>query len=901
MKDKNSASRVSILDAVGGRAGLSPASQRLILAGIGLLVAMIAAVALALIDTRQNALASTRTETERLSKALAEQTALAFQATDIVVSAFRDDIESQLYLTAEAMAAGMATQKFQQELARQAALMPQSDAFATIDATGHLVNYSRGWPAPPIDVSDRDYFHYFSSHDDRGVYLSAPVANRGNGRWTTYLVRRIDARSGRFLGMMLGALDLSYFRDFYKEIAQHESLAITLVDRSGRLLASYPYNLQQGQRPANLTEAWDRAIARNRPAVMIGRGLLNGEQRIISVHPLANYPVIVNVSLSTYDALADWRQQAALTALGALCAMLCMILLLRAIILQLHRLEGSEADLARNSKALSATLDHISQGIVMMDSEGRIAVCNRQALTMLDLPPGLMASSPSAESVFAYQLAAGEFSDLEERRRFRESLKTDKAVTYERRRPNGRILEVQSAPMPDGGVVRTYSDVTERRRSEERIHHLAHHDPLTSLANRTLFTAQLEEEINRANTAGHRLALLYIDLDRFKYVNDNYGHGAGDNLLVKLAERMTLTIGPSITIARTGGDEFAVILPLDAPERDASHLARDLLNAVRQPIEIDGTAFRASISIGIAHYPDHAKSASDLLRNADIALYAAKNEGTGLACAFDAGMEARQQALFRREQDLRSAFELNQFEVVYQPILVTANGQVAGAEALLRWNHPLEGPVPPADFITLAEKLGLIVPLGLWVLETACREAAHWPADTGIAVNLSPVQANSETLATEVRQILERTGIAPHRLTLEVTEGLLLEPSPTVLSAMHALRALGIRFSLDDFGTGYSGLGYLRRFPFDVIKIDKLFIQDMVEHADAAAIVNALLAVSVELGLEVVAEGIETPAQLAMLQSRHCKYVQGYLLSHPLPAAAMRRFVLMPQPISAFA
>ncbi|HTI01046.1 MAG TPA: EAL domain-containing protein [Acidisoma sp.] len=875
---------------------MSAASRRLVLAGIALLIGMIATVSIAMVDTRNHALEAARTETERLAKAIAEQTAVAFRATDIVIAAFRDEIESKTYATPEAQAAGIVTKEFQKELDRQATLLPQADAFTVVDASGHLSNYSRRWPPPHLNLSDRDYFRYFRDHDDRGIFLSKPVTNRGNGLWTAFLARRIDGPSGQFFGIMLGAMDLSYFRNFYREVAQHENLAITLVDRQGRVLASYPYDLPPGQRPKNLTAAWDRALAKPHPSVMTGPGLLDGSARIISVHPLADYPVVVNVSVSASGALAGWRQQAALTALAAVFAMLCMILLFRAIILQLRRLERSEADLARNSNTLSTTLDHISQGIVMIDGQGRVAVCNRQALAMLDLPPGLMASNPSAETVFAYQVAAGEFPDAEEEHRYRGSLYADKPVTYERQRPNGRILEVQCVPLPDGGVVRTYSDVTERRQSEERIRYLAHHDPLTQLANRTLFTARLEEEIARANQGAHRLALLYIDLDRFKYVNDSHGHGAGDALLVKLAERLTLTVGFGPTIARTGGDEFAIILPLDGPQHDASHLARDIVTAVRQPLEIDGNAFRASISIGIAHYPDHAKSASDLLRNADIALYEAKNEGTGLVRAFDAGMEARQQALFRREQDLRSAFELKQFEVVYQPILSTVSGCVAGAEALLRWHHPIHGLVPPADFITLAEKLGLIEPLGFWVLETACKEAAQWSLEIGVAVNLSPVQVNSETLARQVQQILERTGLPPHRLTLEVTEGLLLEPNPTVLSTMHALRALGIRFSLDDFGTGHSGLGYLRRFPFDAIKIDKLFIQDMVEHADAAAIVNALLAVSVELGLEVVAEGVETAAQLEMLRSRQCQYVQGFFLSPPLPAAEMRLFVLEPRP-----
>lgn len=882
------------------RATLSPASRRLILAGGALLAGMIVAVAIAIINIRHHALHDAQINTLRLSKAIAEQTGTSFQAVDIVITAFRDEIENRDYPSPEALASSTEARPLQKELQRQAELLPQAGIFAVINAEGRLVATSRTWPPPHVDLSDRSYFRYFRTHNDRGIFLSEPVANRITGIWTCLMVRRINGPSGQFLGLVVGSLDLGYFRGFYREIAQNENLAITLVSRQGLVLTSFPYDLPPGKRPSNLSEAWDKSVDQNRPSMIVGRGLMKNDRRIVSVRPLADYPVVVNVSISAAGALADWRRQTALTIIGTLCAVLCIILLLRAIILQFRRLEQSEADLALNSQTLSMTLDHINQGIVMTDSQRRVAVCNRQAIAMLDLPVDLMASKPLAETVLDYQVAKGEFPDPAKLDLYRQSLYADHPMTYERQRPNGRILEVQNRPMADGGMVRTYSDVTERRRAEERIRFLAHHDPLTQLANRTLFTARLTEEIARADAGGHRLALLYIDLDRFKYVNDSHGHGAGDSLLIKLGERLSATVGPGLTIARTGGDEFAILLPLDDPHRDAARLARDILLAVQQPLAFNGATFRVSVSIGIAHYPDHAQSASDLLRNADIALYEAKNEGTGIVRTFDAGMEARQQQLFQREQDLRSAFELGQFEVVYQPILSLKGNRVASAEALLRWHHPVEGLVPPSDFILLAERLGLIQPLGLWVMETACREAAHWPTDIGIAVNLSPMQVNNDSLASEVRQILERTGLAPHRLTLEVTEGLLLEQNPTVLRTMHALRALGVRFSLDDFGTGHSSLGYLRRFPFDVIKIDKLFVQDMVDHSDAAAIVKALLTVSADLGLDVVAEGVETMAQLTMLQHLRCPYVQGYLVSRPLAAAQMRSFVLRPWPSPAF-
>ena len=896
--------------------GLSLGSKRLIAVGAALLLAMVAAVGVAVWNMRVVALEDARQNDAKLGTAIAEQTARAIQAVDLILLQLRAQVAQQGNASEAAFRHALQTQTFQQELSRLQHSLPQSDAFSVIDAQGRLVNFSRRWPVPRIDVSDRVYFKFLRDHDESAALVTSVMRNRLTGAWTFYVVRRLDDAHGQFRGMVLGAVDLSYFQDFYQALSGGGDLGVALFSRDGGLVTSVPRDAPVGHqlRPHNV--AWDRIVASGHAGFFETKGVLRPGERLVSVNPLRDYPLVVDVAVSKSSSLAHWRQEAVLAAVGTACAALCIALLLRALTWQLRRLErsetslaernanleaarhrmesqaealrASEAHLAEKSAALTMTLDNISQGICMVDARGRVGVWNARALELLDLPADLIASRPSFEAVLAYQRATNEFVVEGVPVGVLEAVDARMSVIYERMRPNGTILEIQNIPLADGGNVVTYADVTARRRYEDKIRHLAHHDPLTDLANRTLLQQRLAEGIARAQAQAAQLALLYLDLDGFKIINDTRGHGTGDALLVQVAQRLMMAVNEGETVARTGGDEFAIAVPVDGLARSPAALARDIITRIQTPFEIGGTLCRVGVSVGIAQYPDHADDASDLLRNADIALYKAKSDGTGQFCIFDSGLEARQRRLFALEQDLRFALERNELSVVYQPIIETQSGYTAGCEALLRWHHPRHGQISPAEFIPLAERLRLIVPIGCWVLEQACGEAASWPETTHVAVNLSPVQMNHDTLIADAKGILERTGLAPERLVLEVTEGLLLEESSTVLSTMQALRALGIRFSLDDFGTGHSGLGYLRRFPFDIIKIDKLFVQDMVDQPDAEAIVGALLAVSTALNLDVIAEGVETEAQLAALRRRRCRHVQGYLLGRPVTAAEIR-------------
>ena len=901
---------------IGLWAGLSLASKRLILVGTAFLLAMVAAVWIAVWTMRVASLEIARQDDAKLGAAIAEQTARSIQAIDLILQQLRTQVYEEADPAADTLSAGLQSQATQRELSRLQHSLPQSNAFSIVDAQGQLVNISRRWPVPHTDVSDRDFFQHFRNRDDPNAFVSTVVRSRVTGSWTFYVARRLDGRHGQFLGLVVGAVNLSYFQAFYRSLSAGEDMGVALMDRNGRLVTSVLSNAPIGTQVRANNLAWDRIVASNHAGFFETKGILRPGERLVSVNPVRDYPLVVDVGVSKAKSLSHWRQQAILAAVATGCAVLCMALLLRTLMLQLRRLErseallaernahleaarrsmesqaealrASEADLAENSAVLTMTLDHINQGICMVDANGRIAVWNTRALQLLDLPAKLMESRPSFDDVLSYQHETGEFAYEPVPQYVLEARLARIPFVYERMRPNGTILEIQSVPLPEAGTVLTYSDVTARRRYEDRIRHLAHHDPLTNLSNRTVLQQRLAEGIAQAQAQSASFALLYLDLDGFKLINDTRGHGVGDALLVQVAGRLLTATSEKETVARTGGDELAITVPVDGQGRSPSTLARDIIALIQAPFEIEGALCRVSVSIGIAQFPDHATGASDLLRNADIALYKAKADGTGQYCVFDCTLEAQQQRLYALERDLRLALERDELSVLYQPILDAQSGQAAGCEALLRWHHPGYGQIPPAEFIPLAEKLRLIAPIGCWVLEQACAEAALWPGMTHVSVNLSPVHVNHETLVADVRDILARTGLAPGRLVLEVTEGLLLEESSVVLSTMRALRALGVRFSLDDFGTGHSGLGYLRRFPFDIIKIDKLFVQDMVNQPDAEAIIGALTAVSLALNLEIVAEGVETEAQLAALRRRGCRYVQGYLVGPPVPAAEIR-------------
>jgi diguanylate cyclase (GGDEF)-like protein/PAS domain S-box-containing protein len=563
---------------------------------------------------------------------------------------------------------------------------------------------------------------------------------------------------------------------------------------------------------------------------------------------------------------------------------------LRLTVQEAERLRGDEARASRAALArIRAAVESSGDPIVILEPNGAPAFVNGAAERLLGPLDGRGAGRGGLARLIL---------DPRRRRELVRALSGSGAYMAElevraRGGPLPVELRVDRILAPDGalaGFVAIGNDVSERRATERRIRHLAHHDPLTDLPNRTLFRERVEQAAAASLRSGGRVALMLVDLDRFKEVNDSLGHPAGDALLCAAAGRLRRIAPPDALVARLGGDEFALLLPTLSDDASLTGIAERIVRALAEPFALAGRSVRSGATIGVAILPDHARSPDGLLQHADLALYRAKAEGRGRLRLFDPEIARELREGRELEADLHDAIAAGQLHLVYQPRVEIATGRRVGAEALLRWNHPRRGPIAPASFVPLAEERGLIVPIGAWVLEAAAAQAASWARLGGpprVSVNLSPVQFREVDLAGLLAATIARHGLTADRLEVEITEGVLLQDTPGVLATLDRIRALGVGVALDDFGTGYASLSYLRKFRLDRLKLDRSFVCDLEADGSARAVARTVVELGHSLGMRVTAEGVETPGQLACLRALGCDEAQGFLTGRPVAADAL--------------
>jgi diguanylate cyclase (GGDEF)-like protein len=542
-----------------------------------------------------------------------------------------------------------------------------------------------------------------------------------------------------------------------------------------------------------------------------------------------------------------------------------------------------------------AALNNMSQGLLMTDRNQRLIVHNTRFLALFGIDPSAFSSGLPTNDIFAQMKASGTLgAEMVENIHLKQRGLADarQSGTFVVSGDGGHSIAISQRPIADGGWVATYEDVSEQRRAEEQIRFAAHHDALTKLPNRVLFRIRLDEMIRKLAHRDTKLTLLYLDLDRFKHVNDTLGHPIGDALLEAAGRRLLSCLRDGDVAARLGGDEFAVAyLSPDAPAA-AEQLGQRIISALSQPYKLGGHTVIVGASIGIALANDEYMNADTLQKNADMALYQAKAKGRGVCSVFEADMERQLLTRLAIEEDLRDALERQEFELLYQPLWDLSSNRIAGYEALIRWNHPVRGTVSPVHFIQIAEETGLINSIGEWVLNKACADAMKLPNDVKIAVNLSGTQFDSGNIVDIVAKALSDSGLPANRLELEITETTLLKNNETTLTLLFRLHALGLRIALDDFGTGYSSLSYLRTFPFDKIKIDQSFVREMATRTDCAAIVSSIVTLANKLNITTTAEGIETLDQLNLIRETGCTEAQGFLFSVPRPLQEVLEYFL---------
>jgi diguanylate cyclase (GGDEF)-like protein len=802
---------------------MSPrAPLRLLYACTALLILVLFATNAAVIwHLRNSELLDQENQLKNLSLILAEQADRTFRSVDLVVSSVATGMAAEGVTDGASFDRIMPSREVHLLLQQKMSGLPQIDALTLISRDGKLINFSRFWPAPEADVTDRDYFKALKGDTGLNSYVSEPVQNRVTHSWVIFLAHRVSGANGEFLGIVLGAIEMRYFEDFYKAISLGDGGSVALQQISGQLLVRFPPTDTIGKVFSNSQRLLPDGVS----GVLRESSPIDGQMRLKAAHRLSSFPVMAIATKTEEIALTNWRSIARLMSLGAL---------------------GCATAIAVAAFAFGRQWKHKAR---LADSQAELARQEERAAAMSTAM---------------------------------------------------RLAEATAL----------------------RVTHAAEHDFLTGLPNRLLLNDRVGQAIALARRYQKHAAVLFLDLDGFKHINDSLGHGVGDRLLQSIAKRLAACIRDSDTVSRQGGDEFVVLLsemeePADAaiaasrivqavagPHSIDQHdvhvgvaiTVGRMLQAVAEPHSIDHHDLYVTASIGVSVYPDDGLDAETLIKNADTAMYQAKENGRQSYRFFEPEMNVRAVERQSTEAELRRALARQEFVLHYQPMIDLATGAISGAEALIRWAHPTRGLVPPLQFIPIAEDCGLIVPIDAWVLREACSQAKAW-IDAGLpqlsmAVNASAMELRSESFLEDLFATLGETGLAPTSLVLELTESVLMKHAESAATILRALRQAGIRVALDDFGTGYSSLGYLQKFPLDALKIDQSFVRQIDAAGEDTAIVTAVIGMAQGLGLQVIAEGVETLEELEFLRTHRCDAAQGYYFSQPVPAEQFAKLLI---------
>ncbi|MEK6211547.1 MAG: EAL domain-containing protein [Pseudomonadota bacterium] len=909
--------------------------------------------AFTLAKARQADLHDAGRATQNLAQVLEEQTARALQAVDMVLLNLADTW-AQVPALRES-----GNPQMRALLKQKLATLPYARGLFIVDSGGVITHHSDPLPAATQHFSDREYFSWHRTRP-HSIYVGKPIVSRTTGAWLVAASRRLPTIDGSFGGVIAVALEPRAFQAFYRNLDVGHDGAIELLHQDGELIARTPaaptwVGMATG---SNLTL---KDLARSGSRTFRTVSPVDGEARIYSARPVAGAPLMVQVGLSEEEVLAGWREQKTVTIVVLTGFTLAVMVLAWLLMQELRRRSELTHSVAQSERLLRQVLDALPAGVWVADRDGSRKTILDSAAPILSTDGEVLGAISLNEDITEQRALAETLRESEARYRALFEYSIDaifltrpggailaandaacRLLDYgeeelralgrddivDRTDPRAQALLNQGdrggaahgelrLRRKDGGLVPVefacatfrdrngeacasliIRDITDRKHAEERIEYLAYHDELTGIPNRAHFHRAFEHALATTQRYGLRCALMLVDLDRFKNINDTIGHEAGDQLLKQVAARLRTCLRDSDIIARLGGDEF-VILMQDASSVEAVNaVALKILEATSRPLLIDDQEFLITASIGISTYPHDGSDMQTLLKNSDVAMYRAKESGKNGFQYFSPEMNVHTRERLSIESALRRGLERKEFTVHFQPKVRVSSRTVAGMEALVRWNNPEKGLMQPSEFIPIAEETGIIVQIGDWVLEEACRqgqmlrESGH--ISLRVSVNLSVRQLFDQGFAQRVADILEQTGFPAESLELEITESMVMRDAERAVKLLQALRDTGVRLAIDDFGTGYSSLAYLKRFPINCVKIDRSFIRDLPEDRDDASITRGIIAMAHNMKLDVVAEGVETPEQLDFLHAYGCDEIQGFLFSEPLAADAFVRFLGAP-------